>query len=230
MWQGIPIKQLRAHVLRLKDRVCHSKGTVAEHYSPRYHPFPGDECGRWLEIMRDIGFVWLRSEARDKVTVYRTLESVCEDIEIRHLPHFRDDLREYCDELNSPEAMRETGITQALLETNSLDLVKESPFILGGYLSQKICVEGGLDSERHCSQKEVETQIKTMAQVPGRMFREGTRATTVAGRDEIKKVRDAHEAKMDSLRQKKNTADGGSVASGGRAPVPEGATWGRKEL
>ena len=165
---------------------------------PRHPAFPETDCGRCVEVMRDLAIQWRRTETRDRNSLFTVMEEVCEDIELRHAPQVRDDIREHCEEVSTPEYMREKGVTAAVLAAEDLPMVSESPYITAGFLATRVCSE----KAQACSLKELDTLGRSMTEIPGRMFREGVKATTEEGRLSIQKARTEHEAKLDGIRNK----------------------------
>jgi len=138
LWKGIPIKQTRSNVWRLKQKACFPRENAMDSLDPRTPPLPATECGKCVELMRDLAIDWHRSAKRDRVGVSMSIDRVCEDIDLRHPVERRGELSEYCEEtVNDPEFLNENGVTASLLSFQSL---RDSPLQMAGVLSHHVCV------------------------------------------------------------------------------------------
>jgi len=163
-FQNINIKQLPHKVYgHVKAEMCHKP--CGEH-GPRFPEFSDNDCGKCMEVVRDMSLVWTRTQTQDKNAAWRLLGDVCKDMEMRHPAHaIQGDLQSSCEEFVEEHDKMLVGMLVA-----SAPLLKTTmPLETQGYLTEAVCVK----ALEVCWPREVNQELKRFSSEGQELFKIG---------------------------------------------------------
>jgi len=173
IWKGISIKTVRSHVTKLKHKLC---SRACEENAARWPELPDTGCGRCMEVMRDLGMLWVRSRTRDAPTAWQMLGQVCEDMDLRHDSRLLDEIQGTCDEV-----VEEHGrpLVHLLELSTTHPSVAATPETTTGFLAQGFCVQ----TANMCSAKEMTRVLDTFASTAKQFMQAGGHAAKLTSRE-----------------------------------------------